>query len=265
MNRFLRTTAAAAIGLGFLVAARGARAEEQPSAFFLGGRHASQKIHVAVVTGGHPYNHEEFMKLFEGYPDVSFEHRPQATGGELFEQIDKQNWPYDVVVLYNFNQKITPQQQENLVWLLDKGMGLVILHHANDAYPDWPTYHDISGVESHFGKWQQNGVEMAPSGFTGGIHFKVHIADPNHPITRGMSDYDAVDETYCRRTFSPDNHLLLSTDEATSDKPLCWARNFHGKARVVYLQSGHDQQMYQNPTYRELVVRALRWTAGRLD
>jgi type 1 glutamine amidotransferase len=34
-------------------------------------------------------------------------------------------------------------------------------------------------------------------------------------------------------------------------------------SRVCYLQSGHDETAYQNPNYRTLVVRAIRWTAEK--
>jgi type 1 glutamine amidotransferase len=31
----------------------------------------------------------------------------------------------------------------------------------------------------------------------------------------------------------------------------------------VYLQLGHDHWAYENPNYRELVARAIRWVARR--
>lgn len=260
MSGFHRILTALAVVLGSVLVA--AAADERPTAFVLGGRHATQKLNVAVVTGGHPFNQAEFFKLFEGYDDIAYESLPQKNGGELFDKID--NWPYDVIVLYNFNQQISPKQQENFLWLLDHGVGLVILHHANDAYPNWPTYAEISGVQSHFGPWEKDGVKMAPSDFSRGhVKFKVHIADPKHPITRGLADYECMDETYCRRSFHPDTHPLLTTDDPSSDKLLGWTKASR-KTRVVYLQSGHDEKTYHNPSYRTLVVRAIRWTGGRL-
>ena len=218
----------------------------------------AKQLKVVVVTGGHPFNKDAFLSLFQGYDDITYEHKSQKLGGELFEDIS--DWPYDVIVLYNFAQKITPKQQQNLVHLLEKGVGLLVLHHANDAYPDWKLYQDISGVESHFGPWEKEGVAMKPSGFTGGRKFRVHVEDKKHPITKDLEDYDFQDETYCRRTFRPDIHVLLTTDEPTSDKPLAWVKTFR-KARVCYLQSGHAENAYRNSNYRTLVSRAIRWVA----
>jgi len=220
---------------------------------------SAKKLQVAVVTGGHPFNEPEFLKVFQGYDDIAYEHLPQKTGGEVFE--DVADWPYDVIVLYNYERQITPKQQANFLKLLDKGVGLVILHHANDAYPNWPEYSKIAGVEWHAGPWEQNGVKMAASGWRGGVKFKVHVADPNHPITRGLTDYDFVDETYCRTSVDPGVHALLTTDEPSSDKTIGWVKTYRN-SRVFYIQSGHDQSAYRNPNYRTLVVRAIRWTAS---
>lgn len=219
---------------------------------------SAKKLSVAVVTGGHDFNQDEFFKLFHGYDDIIHKHLPQNTGGEVFDNIA--NWPYDVIVLYNYDQHIMPKQQENFLKLLDKGVGLVILHHANAAYNNWPLFWKIAGVEYHFKPWEENGVKMAPSGYKGNVKFKIHVADPNHPITCGLADYDFVDETYCRTSIDAGVHALLTTDEPSSDKTIGWVKTY-GHSRVCYLQSGHDQTAYQNPNYRTLVVRAIRWTA----
>jgi type 1 glutamine amidotransferase len=253
MNRSIRVAGLILLAFALPLAAHSMAAENEDAA-------AAKKLNVAVVTGGHPFNAPEFFKLFQGYDDIAYKHLPQKTGGEIFDDIA--DWPYDVIVLYNFNQQITPSQQENFVKLLDKGVGLVVLHHANAAYNNWPLFWKIAGVEYHFKPWQQDGVQTASSGFKGGVHFKVHVADPKHPITQGLEDYDLVDETYCRTSVDPGVHALLTTDEPSSDKTLSWVHTF-GKSRVFYLQSGHDQSAYQNPNYRTLVVRAIRWTAGK--
>ncbi len=69
--------------------------------------------------------------------------------------------------------------------------------------------------------------------------FKVHVADPNHPITRGLKDYDFVDETYDRVSVDPGVHALLTTDEPTSEKLIGWTKTY-AKSKVCYFQSGHD-------------------------
>ena len=254
MSRSISTVVLTLLALAWLLASPGATAEEKADAA------PPKKLHAAVVTGGHGFNEKEFLKLFQGYDDITYQHLPQKTGGEVFENIA--DWPYDVIVLYNFNQQITPKQQENFLKLLDKGVGLVILHHANAAYNNWPLFWKVAGVEYHFKPWEHNGVKMAPSGFKGNVKFNIHVADRNHPVTRGLKDYDFVDETYSRTSIDPGVHVLLTTDEPSSDKKIGWVKTYRN-SKVCYLQSGHDQRAYRNPNYRKLVVRAIRWTAGQ--
>jgi uncharacterized protein len=256
MKRLIRTVLIAPSILVGLLAARNMAAEANAD------RVSAEKLNVAVVTGGHPFNEPEFLKLIQGYDDITYKHLPQKMGGEVFDNIA--DWPYDVIVLYNYNQHITPKQQANFLKLLDKGVGLVILHHANGAYNNWPEFWKIAGVEYHFGPWERNGGKMAPSGDKGGVKFRIHIADHTHPITRSLTDYDFVDETYCRTSIDPGIHPLLTTDEPSSDKIIGWTKTYRN-SRVCYLQSGHNEAAYGNPVYRTLVIRALYWTARKLQ
>lgn len=253
MNRSIRIAGLMLLGFALPLAARSIAAEKEDSP-------AGKKLNVAVLSGGHQFVAGDFVKLFQGYPDISYKHFPQKVGGEIFEDIA--DWPYDVIVLYNFNQQITPKQQKNFLKLLDKGVGLVVLHHAIGAYNNWPLFARIAGVQYHPKPWQQNGVQMARGGWKEGVRFKVQVADPNHTITRGLKDYDLFDETYCRFSVDPGVHALLTTDEPTSEKTIGWVKTY-GKARVFFMQSGHGPTAYENPNYRKLVVRAIRWTASK--
>jgi hypothetical protein len=96
------------------------------------------------------------------------------------------------------------------------------------------------------------------------MDMNVKIADREHPITRGLSDFAIHDETYKGNWFAADNHVLLTTDHPKSDTTICWTRP-SGDNRIVFLQLGHDSKAYGNPNYRQLVVRAIRWAAGDLN
>jgi len=220
----------------------------------------AKKINVLIITGGHGYDQANFFKLFEGYPDIAYTHVDLKAGGEIFDTID--NWNYDAIVLYNFNQKITEAQQANFLKLMDKGVGLLVLHHANGAYNNWDEFWKIAGVTYHFKPWEENGKKMERSGYKGNVNVKVHVADADHPITKGLADFEITDETYCRTTIDPGVHALLTTEEPSSDKIIGWVKTYR-KSNVCYLQSGHDQKAYANPNLRTLVVRAVRWVAGQ--
>jgi len=56
---------------------------------------------------------------------------------------------------------------------------------------------------------------------------------------------------------------LVSTDHPSSDKPIAWVHNYR-RARVFGYQSGHDAKAWTKKSFRQLMARGIRWTAGRL-
>ena len=92
----------------------------------------------------------------------------------------------------------------------------------------------------------------------------MRVRDGEHPVTRGVSDFQIHDEVYKGLWFAVDNHILLSTDHTDSDALIGWARRY-GRARVCAIQLGHDAKAYASPEYRQLVVNAIRWAAGDVE
>lgn len=219
-------------------------------------------IDVVVVTGGHGFEHDPFFALFQGYGDMTYVEAEQKDHSELFEDIS--DWKYDVIVLYNMTQNISPQRQENFKTLLeDRGVGLVAMHHSEGAFQEWDDYRKIIGAKYPLTEQVLDGVTYAPGTYKHDVDLTVRIRDRKHPITKGMDDFEIHDETYHGLWFAKDNHVLLTTDHPTSDTTIGWTRRC-GKARVVFLQGGHDSKAYANPNFRTLVARSIRWSAGRL-
>jgi type 1 glutamine amidotransferase len=221
-------------------------------------------IKVVVVTGGHGFEREPFFKLFQGYDDVEYVEAQQKDHSELFEDIS--NWNYDVIVLYNMTQEISPKRQENFRTLLkDKGVGLVALHHAEGAFQGWDEYRKIVGAKYPLKAHEIDGVAFKQGTYKHDVDLTAQIADRHHPITLGMDDFKIHDETYKGLWFAKDNRVLLTTDHETSDRTIGWTRPDYGKARVVFLQGGHDGKAYANENFRALIVRSIRWSAGTLN
>jgi len=218
------------------------------------------KIRVLVVTGGHGFEKEPFFKLFKDNADITYQAVEHPNAYVMFKaQAGKQ---YDVIVTYDFGQQISDTAKADYVARLKEGKGLVVLHHAIAAYPDWPEYWKIIGAHYYLAATNINGVEKQRSGWKEGLHFRIHIADPNHPVMRGLSDFDTHDEAYKWFDVAQDCHPLLTTDEAESNKVIAWAKTYEG-ARVVYIQSGHDHFAYENPNYQQILRQAIRWAARR--
>ena len=218
------------------------------------------KIDVLVVTGGHHFDPEPFFAMFEGRDDIKYFEYPLKDESEVFEDI--RGWKYDVVLLYNMTQSISPKRQDNFVRLLkDKGVGVVVVHHAEAAFQSWLEYHQIIGTAYIYFDVEVEGKLWPHCKCNGNQDIAVSVHDDKHPITRGMKDFTIHDETYRGRWWAQDNHVLLTTDHPDNDEPVAWTRQY-GRSRVFNIQFGHDKNAYACPEYRDLLVRGVRWAAG---
>lgn len=221
---------------------------------------AAGKIRVLVVTGGHDFEKEPFFKLFQDNSEISYEavEHPNAHARLTPEASSR----YDVLVLYDMWQPITEEAKHDFLRRLKKGQGLVIVHHAIASYQEWPEYRKVVGARYYLQKTTVDGVEKARSAFKHDMHFRIHVADRYHPVTRGVTDFDMHDETYKWFDVAPDSHPLLTTEEPESNKVIAWSRTYE-TARIIYLQSGHDHFAYENLNYQRLLRQAIRWVAHR--
>ena len=207
-----------------------------------------------VVTGGHEFD-SEFYTLFD-HEKLDWDH--SASNNEAFARDIREL--YDVVVLYDLSRHIDKTPRENLQAFVESGKGLVVLHHAIADYGDWDWWvQEVVGGEYLL----EPDANLPASTYLHDVELFVRPAEP-HPITDGIGPMHLRDETYKGMWISPHVSVLLKTDEQTSDGPLAWISPY-AKSRVVYIQLGHDRLAFLNPAYRELVERAVFWSAGRLN
>jgi type 1 glutamine amidotransferase len=214
-------------------------------------------VRVLVITGGHGYDENVFPSLFESAESIEATFVDSGDQARPFDRIE--DWSYDAIVLYNFNQKLTRQQRENFMTLLENGTGLVVLHHAIHAYPGWSAYPRLIG-----GGWVTGdtflGKPHKKSTYQHGEDITITVADRDHPVTRGVAgQFEIHDETYKRTWKGEDRHVLLTTDHPGSDEALGWTRT-PGEKRIVYLQPGQGPSVFKHPQYRRLVAQAIHWT-----
>jgi type 1 glutamine amidotransferase len=247
MGRFLN-----GIATWLLVSAATIAAAAEPAAV--------EKIRVLVVTGGHGFEKEPFFKLFKDNPDITFQAVEHPNAYSSLTANAARKW--DVLLLYDMQQNIPEDAQANLIARLKEGKGLVVLHHALCSYQHWPEYAKIAGGQYYLDKATVDGVEHPASTYKHDVDFKVHVADTNHPVTRGVKDYETHDETYHDFGVGKDSHPLLTTDEPTSSKVIAWSKTYKA-ARVVTIQSGHDHAGYENPNFQKMLRQAIRWVAKR--
>ena len=218
-------------------------------------------IRVLVVTGQHDYNKPEFNAMFASFDGIDCTIREmQNNPGALFDEIE--NFPYDVVALYNFNQQMGDRQKANFLKLFDNGVGLVAMHHAIAAFPDWVEYEKLIGATYVLKAQTRDGRHYPVPAWKHGVDLTIRVEDREHPITRGMTDFVIHDETYKGWVYHGSGHLLLSTEQERSNPQIAWTVA-HPKTRVFFIQLGHDQHAFRSENYRTLIRRGIQWAAAK--
>lgn len=216
------------------------------------------QLRLLVVTGGHEFDRLPFHALFAGLSNMTFRIVEHPRAHEWFRP--ERSGEYDVVVLYDMWREITPEDRAHFVRTTTSGKGVVALHHALAAYPDWEDYAELLGGRYLFAPMQRDGRQYPASSYRHDVRFRVRVADPHHPVTRGVTDYEVLDETYKDYWVAPGVKPLLLTDDPGSTPVVGWAKT-NGLSRWVYIQGGHDRHTWEHPAYRQLLEQAIRWVA----
>jgi uncharacterized protein len=217
-------------------------------------------LRLLIVTGGHDFDREAFFDMFAGEPGLVVTEAVQGESSEAYERVDLVD--FDVVLLYDMVQGITEPQKSGFRSLLERGTGLVVLHHALVSYQDWPQFEEVVGGKYLLEDELRGDVVVPASDYQHDVEIPVHLVDRNHFITLGLTDFTLVDEVYIGFRVHSEVHSLLTTTHEESGKPLAWTRQA-GNSRVVGLQLGHGPQAFQDTTFRTILLRSIRWTAGR--
>ena len=221
---------------------------------------AADKLKVLIITGGHGFDSNSFFQVFTENPEITF--TPAAhekTTATVYQRPDLLE--YNTLVLYDISKDITDSQKKRFLSVFDKGIGVVVLHHALVSYQHWPEYEKIIG-----GRYPEadgkSGAVTEEVGYQHDVEIPVVIVAKDHPITAGLNDFTIKDEIYWGFHVQPDVTPLLTTTHPKSGKPLAWCRT-QSKSRVVYLQLGHGPSAFDDPNYRKLLAQSIRWAANR--
>lgn len=224
-------------------------------------------LKIAFISGDHPFDVISMYDLladFDGmkvYPqhildfctDTGGSYGAGGGNGTL-----SRGQGYDALVFYNMTMD-TPSAddeggaqkalRETVESFGSTRQGLVILHHALLAFPEWQKWSDIVGIENRkFGFYPDQSVPFT-------------VEAPDHPITKGLENFTMIDETYTLNEPDNESALLLSTTHEQSIKSIAWCRE-HQKSRVFCYQSGHDNTSYTNSSFQTILRNGILWAAG---
>jgi type 1 glutamine amidotransferase len=217
----------------------------------------AKPIRILVVTGGHGYKVEQFNEMLASLGEnITYQIAELPAAYDMF--LPENRNKYDVLVFYHMWQKITDEQAKVFSDCIRKGKSVVALHHSICAYDDWPEYFNIIGGKYFHKPTEFKGRTYPVSSYIHDLHFNVKIANPKHPVTKGLKDFEIFDETYKDYYVEAGVTQLLTTDEPTSTPVIGWTKKY-GKARIVTLQSGHNVPTFENPNFRKLLKQSIEW------
>ena len=190
---------------------------------------------------------------------------------------------YQVVVL-NLDSPTWPENlRTQLEQYVRNGGGLVVVHAADNAFPDWPAYNEMIGIGGWRGRtekagpmWYFNGPKLVsdPSPGSAGSHgmrrpFRVTAREPEHPILKGLPPVwmHAPDELYATLRGPGKNMTILATaysdpqNQGTgNDEPILMTLNY-GKGRVFHTVLGHDATGLSCVGFITTFQRGAEWAA----
>jgi uncharacterized protein len=219
-----------------------------------GSEPPAKKLKVLVVTGGHGFQPESFFKLFNNNPAISYTSATETNAAEAWDRDDLLD--YDVVLLYDFQRELNDAQKGKFLSLFNKGVGLIVLHHALLSYQHWPEYERIAGGKYLLDHETVDGKTWQASTYKGDVDIDVKLVDSNHPITTGLHDFVLHDEIYRGVRNTADIHILFTTE----DHPLAWTRQ-EKNSRVVGITVGHGPA-HDDANFQKLLAQSIQWAAG---
>jgi hypothetical protein len=196
---------------------------------------------------------------------------------------------YDVVVS-NYNGEAWPERvRQDFVHFVDGGGGAVMVHAANNPFPDWPAFNRMIGLgwrKPDFGDRitidDASGTQVrtprgeGPGAGHGPPHpFTIKVRRPDHPIMRGLPAEwpHAKDQlSHGQRGPAQDMTVLDSALDAVDQggtgahEPVTWVIPF-GKGRVVTTILGHqwrdqkDQDALDCVGFQTVFARSVEWAA----
>ena len=153
---------------------------------------------------------------------------------------------HDLVLLYTAMGSFPEPAQVALAAAVQAGTGLVAVHSAN-VFPDQGGYESVHGLIGS--RYVSHGPAPHESRFT-------VRTDPEHPLTRGLGDFEITHEHY---------HLELRADVRVvawrEAEPVAHVRR-EGRGRVAYVQLGHDMRVWDDPKARALMTRCIEWVVS---
>ena len=193
---------------------------------------------------------------------------------------------YDLVVSnFGWNAAGWPEETRlSFEKYMKEGGGFVVVHAANNSWPEWKEFNRMIGVGGWGGRSEKDGpyvyindkgeVVRDESPGKCGAHgpqseFVVTMRDKEHPITKGLPDFwmHGKDECYSMLRGPAENLTILATacdtpalQKAGRHEPMLMVIDY-GEGRVFHTTLGHDTPAFESVGFITTFLRGAEWAA----
>lgn len=139
--------------------------------------------------------------------------------------------------------------------LMKSGVGLVTIHWASSVQKE--------NVERLGDRWMSylGGTWISNVGLSTDKS-ELKQLNPKHPICRGWTNYELLDEYYLNPKIGKDAQSLLQVTTKGQDVVVGWAYERPGGGRAYGTTLGHFYSNFEREPFRRTIVNAILWTAG---
>jgi type 1 glutamine amidotransferase len=170
---------------------------------------------------------------------------------------------YGAVMFYTTGElPMNAAQKAALLDFVRSGRGFLGVHSATDTFYEWAEYGALIGGYFDGHPWHQS--------------VRIEVTAPSDALVSFLGRaFEIKDEIYQFRDFDEQgSRVLLRLDGKSVDLsregvhqrsygwPLAWTRSY-GQGRVFYTALGHEQAVWRDPRYQQLLLNAIRWSMDR--
>jgi type 1 glutamine amidotransferase len=176
----------------------------------------------------------------------------------------------DLIVQCNTMASIEREALEGLRAAIQAGTGMAGWHGGiADSYRNSSDYLHLIGGQfaCHPGKHPSERIGEQSDNY---VRYRINIlpSAAEHPITRGIQDFELVTKQYWV-LYDSYIDVLATTTQAVRDwdpwtrpvvSPAIWTRQW-GKGRIFVCTPGHRVEILQDPNVRTIIQRGMLWAS----